>query len=133
GAEGRAGARGAVVGMRAARGGASKRSVHPSGSGALGPAGYRPVAEDALPVPLPGYAPRLATETLVRAASAHGVRTAVLRPGIVYGRAGGILAAYLRAARARGAAPYVGVGTNRWPTVHLDDLAALYVRALAPP
>lgn len=29
-----------------------------------------------------------------------------------------------------GAAPYVGDGKNHWPTVHVVDLANLYVRAL---
>jgi nucleoside-diphosphate-sugar epimerase len=57
------------------------------------------------------------------------VRSVVLRPGIVYGAGGGIPGML-----ARGELPVVGDGRQRWPLVHLDDLADLYLRALeAPP
>jgi nucleoside-diphosphate-sugar epimerase len=56
------------------------------------------------------------------------VRAIVVRPGIVYGRGGGIPAML-----ARGELPVIAPGTQRWPLVHVDDLADLYVRAFAAP
>src|SRR5437879_11386589 len=54
---------------------------------------------------------------------------------MVYGRGGGIPAGFVQSARDDGAARYVGTGENRWPFVHVDDLADLYLLALeqAPP
>ena len=50
---------------------------------------------------------------------------------MVYGRGGSfIIPKLLHAARQEGVAHYVGTGENRWSTVHVDDLADLYVRAL---
>ncbi len=53
----------------------------------------------------------------------------VLRPGCVYGGAGGLTALWFQGALERKAAPIVGDGGNRWAVVHLDDLADLYARA----
>jgi len=65
----------------------------------------------------------------------RGLRAVVIRPAIVYGRGGGIPAGFVDAARKDGAARYIGNGDNRWPFVHVDDLADLYLLALekAPP
>ena len=59
----------------------------------------------------------------------------MIRPAIVYGRGGGIPAGFVESAQKEGAARYVGTGENRWPFVHVDDLAELYLLALekAPP
>ncbi|ATB47102.1 NAD-dependent epimerase/dehydratase family protein [Corallococcus macrosporus] len=65
-----------------------------------------------------------------RVLSAPGVRGVVIRPGIVYGRTGGIPMMLAASARDDGAARYVGTGENRWPVVFIEDLAQLYVRAL---
>jgi nucleoside-diphosphate-sugar epimerase len=54
----------------------------------------------------------------------------VIRPAVVYGRAGGIPAMLVQSARETGAARYIGDGENRWPLVHVEDLAELYVLAL---
>jgi nucleoside-diphosphate-sugar epimerase len=64
-----------------------------------------------------------------------GIRSVVIRPAIVYGRGGGIPAGFVESAGKEGAARYVGTGQNRWPLVHVDDLADLYLLALekAPP
>jgi nucleoside-diphosphate-sugar epimerase len=60
----------------------------------------------------------------------RGIRSVVIRPAIVYGRGGGIPAGFIESARKEGAARYVGTGKNRWPLVHVDDLADLYLLAL---
>lgn len=81
------------------------------------------------------YAPRPAELVAWRASlegevlgAGGGVRGVVVRPGIVYGRGGGIPGMV-----ARGELPVILPGTQRWPLVHLDDLAKLYVRALGAP
>lgn len=38
-------------------------------------------------------------------------------------------AGFVESARQEGAARYVGTGKNRWPLVHVDDLADLYLLA----
>ena len=60
----------------------------------------------------------------------RGIRSVVIRPAIVYGRGGGIPAGFVESARKEGAARHVGTGKNRWPLVHVDDLADLYLLAL---
>jgi nucleoside-diphosphate-sugar epimerase len=58
-----------------------------------------------------------------------GIRSVVVRPGIVYGGArGGIPAMFFGTALKNGTAQTVGTGDNHWPMVHIDDLAELYVR-----
>ncbi|GAA0408550.1 NAD-dependent epimerase/dehydratase family protein [Microbispora corallina] len=55
----------------------------------------------------------------------------VVRAALVYGRGGsGLLEGMIGGARARGAATYIGEGANRWSSVHVDDLARLYVAAV---
>jgi hypothetical protein len=56
----------------------------------------------------------------------------VVRPAFVFGHGGNeILRALIRAAAASGVAAYPGDGRNSWPNVHVDDLAALYLAAVA--
>lgn len=58
-----------------------------------------------------------------------GIRSVVVRPGIVYGGArGGIPSMFFGTALKHGAAQTIGEGANHWPMVHVDDLAELYVR-----
>lgn len=58
---------------------------------------------------------------------AAGVRTAVIRPAIVYGGARGIVGDLLKDA-ANGLVRVVGEGRNHWPCIYNRDLADLYVR-----
>ena len=80
------------------------------------------------PIALVAWRP--AVEQLTLASAPHNVRAIVIRPGVVYGRGRGIPADFARSARETGAARYVGDGANRWPMIHADDLARLYVLAL---
>ena len=73
---------------------------------------------------------RPAVEEAARSAAERGVRGVVLRPTVVYGRGGGTPGSMARSARRRGVVRYVGDGAQRWPFVHVDDLAELYVLAL---
>ncbi|NJP25571.1 NAD-dependent epimerase/dehydratase family protein [Microbispora sp. SCL1-1] len=55
----------------------------------------------------------------------------VIRAALVYGRGGsGLLQGLIGAGRQNGMVPYIGDGANEWSSVHVDDLAALYVAVL---
>jgi len=52
----------------------------------------------------------------------------VIRPGMVYGDDGGLVHGLLTTkAVERGTGVYIGPPGTRWPVVHVDDLAALYL------
>ena len=70
---------------------------------------------------------RVAHEQRVLAGASDHLRTAVIRPGIVYGGSRGIIADVLKDA-ANSLIRVVGSGKNRWPLVYDRDLADLYVR-----
>ena len=65
-------------------------------------------------------------ERVLAAAGAH-LRTAVIRPGIVYGGNRGIVSDLLKNAL-NGLIRVIGTGENYWPLVYDRDLADLYVR-----
>jgi nucleoside-diphosphate-sugar epimerase len=68
-------------------------------------------------------------EQIVLDAGRNGLRTVVVRPGIVYGGSRGIVSDLLKDAM-NGLVRVIGPGRNRWPTVYDRDLAELYVRLL---
>jgi nucleoside-diphosphate-sugar epimerase len=110
--------------------GANKPFVYTSGIWSHGDTGGAVVDETTPPRPAALVAWRQGVEDRVRAAAGRGIRTVVIRPAIVYGRGGGIPAGFVESARTEGAARYIGTGKNRWPFVHVDDLADLYLLAL---
>jgi nucleoside-diphosphate-sugar epimerase len=72
-------------------------------------------------------------EALVLEGSSSGrVRTAVIRPGIVYGGARGVIGELLKDAR-NGLLRVVGDGRNHWPCIYDRDLADLYLRVAMSP
>jgi nucleoside-diphosphate-sugar epimerase len=75
---------------------------------------------------------RPAHEELVLAGGNGTLRTAVIRPGIVYGGARGIIGDLLKDAR-NGLLRVVGDGRNHWPCIYDRDLADVYVRVAATP
>ncbi len=60
----------------------------------------------------------------------RGIRGVVVRPGLIYGRAGGWLAGLIIRARETGMSRYIGNGQNLTSTIHVDALADLYLRAM---
>jgi nucleoside-diphosphate-sugar epimerase len=70
---------------------------------------------------------RLEHERIVLEAGGSGVRTVVIRPGVVYGGARGIIGDLLKDA-ANGLVRVVGAGANHWACIYDRDLADLYVR-----
>jgi nucleoside-diphosphate-sugar epimerase len=102
-----------------------KPFVYTSGVWILGDTRGQVYDESSPLSPLPFVAWRPEAENL--ALTGGGV---VIRPAVVYGRAGGLPAMLVKSASESGAAQYIGSGENRWPLVHLEDLAELYVLAL---
>jgi nucleoside-diphosphate-sugar epimerase len=132
--------RGAVEALIAALSGSGKPFIHSSGSSivadlALGESSDR-IFDEATPLePLPERAGRVAIDRLVLAAP--GIRSVVLCNAMIYGEALGPPAqsvqipALVRQAKASGIVRYIGRGLNRWSNVHIADVAALYLLALA--
>lgn len=58
------------------------------------------------------------------------LRASTIHPAGVWHDNGGAIGRILRAARAGRAPGLIGSGSARWPLVHADDLAALYVKVL---
>ena len=126
-----AGDRAAVQAILGALNGSSKPFVYTSIATVYGDTGA-PVADEDAPLhALAFHRWRPAVEQDVLGATSWDVRSIVLRPAPVYGRSGGSSVLLLvHSARQAGAARYIGAGENRWSTVHVDDLADLYVLAL---
>ncbi|MFL9926646.1 NAD-dependent epimerase/dehydratase family protein [Herbaspirillum lusitanum] len=74
-----------------------------------------------------------------RILSAPGVRGIVICNTLIYGKGRGLnphsvqTPALVKNALARGVVQIVGAGLNRWSTVHIDDVCALYQLALEAP
>ncbi len=110
--------------------GSGKPFIYTSGIWLLGNTGEKPADESEALNPIALVAWRPAVEAMVLDSAKHGVRAIVIRPAIVFGLGGGIPADLVKSARETGAARYVGDGQNRWPMVHVRDLADLFARAL---
>lgn len=76
--------------------------------------------------PSPLVAWRLTHEARALRVEGGPRRVAVVRPGVVYGRAGGSIARMFATAQRAGAADFIGDGSNHWSMIHVDDLARLY-------
>lgn len=116
----------------AALDGSNKSLIYISGSSKYGDTGNAEPATEEM------FVRRLATpalagspEHVTHTAAGRGIRgVVVVGAGILYGRDGGATPTFwLKDARERGAAWYIGAGTQRWSAVHVDDLARLVVRA----
>jgi nucleoside-diphosphate-sugar epimerase len=125
----------AIDAILGALAGSNKPFIYTSGIWSHGDTGGKVVDETSPPQPAALVAWRQGVEDRVFAGAKRGIRTTIIRPAIVYGRGGGIPAGFVESARQEGAARYIGTGKNRWPLVHVEDLADLYVLALekAPP
>src|SRR5262245_14143418 len=105
--------------------------IYTSGVWVLGPCPTP--ADETTPVnPIAQSAWRAPHEQRVLEASASGLRTVVVRPGVVYGGSRGIVGDLLKDA-ANGLVRVIGSGDNHWPLVYERDLGELYVRLVASP
>jgi nucleoside-diphosphate-sugar epimerase len=86
-----------------------------------------PATEDAPINPIAAASFRPALERLVLEAGGDHLRAIVVRPGVVYGGAAGIVGDIFKAA-SNGLVRVIGDGNNHWPLVYDRDLADLYAR-----
>ena len=109
--------------------GGPRTFIYTSGIWVLGP---QPDGADetASLAPATHVAWRPAHEQQVLAARTGALRTAVVRPGIVYGGSRGIVSDMLKDAL-NGLVRVIGDGKNRWPCVYDRDLGDLYARLVA--
>ena len=137
-----AGHRGAAQAMVAALAGTGKAFIHTSGSSIVGARARGELVEavfdeDTPFIPTPQRAARVEIDRLVRAAAGHGVRAAVIAPSLIYGRGRGLnphsiqVPWLIALAKKAGVAKHIDSGENRWSNVHIDDLVALYLAAIA--
>jgi nucleoside-diphosphate-sugar epimerase len=98
--------------------------VYTSGVWVLGHS-PRPATEETPVNPAAHVAWRPAHERLVLDAGADGLRTIVVRPGIVFGSSRGIVGDLFKDA-SNGLVRVIGDGENRWPLVYDRDLGSLY-------
>jgi len=119
---------GVLDAVLAALRGSGKPFIYTSGIWVMGSTGGKVVDESSPVNPTPLVAWRPAHEQ--RVLQADGMKGIVIRPAMVYGRGGGIAGGFAASAREKGVVQVVGTGENRWPFVHVDRLADLYVLAL---
>ncbi|PZW45643.1 nucleoside-diphosphate-sugar epimerase [Humitalea rosea] len=132
--------RGAIEALVAGLAGSGKALLHTSGSSlvgdtAMGEPSDAVFAEDTPVTPAPEKAARVALNDYVLA-QAPGIRSVVLCNTLIYGDTLGVpaqsvqLPRLIAQARQSGIARYIGRGLNRWSTVHVADVADLYLLAL---
>jgi nucleoside-diphosphate-sugar epimerase len=106
--------------------GSSKPLLLTSGVWCYGATGDNAATEATPPNPPAFLDARPVFEGVVLDAVSKGVRSMVVRPGIVYGEGKGIPTLYVGAAHEQGGARVIGDGSNHWSVVHVDDVAKLY-------
>lgn len=114
---------------RLSEGAQRRRFLYTSGIWVLGDTDGALADETSTPRPpaLVGWRPEV--EGIVTDAHRRGHSAWVVRPGVVWGGSGGLLA--MMASSLEGdAVRVVGDGENRVPMIHREDLGRLYVRAL---
>src|SRR5260221_6813466 len=122
--------------------GSGKAFIQTSGSSivgdkAAGELGTLIYDEETPVKPLPEKAPRVAINNAVLAAAKSGVRAIVLCPSLIYGTGAGIhkesvqVPRLIALAKESGVPRHVGRGENIWSHVHIDDVAELFLLALA--
>lgn len=108
--------------------GSDRPFVVSAGVGVMTPG--RAATEDDAPIPS-SLLPRSASEEAAMSLAAHGVRASVLRlPQVHNLEKQGLITVLIEIAREKGVSAFVGDGANRWPAVHVLDVARLYKLAL---
>jgi nucleoside-diphosphate-sugar epimerase len=129
----------AIEALAAALAGSGKALIHTSGTSivadeAMGEPSDKVFDEDTPFTPAPEKAARVALDRFVLAAP--GVRSIVLCNSLIYGTGLGAepesaqLPRLAALARETGVARHIGRGLNVWSTVHIADVADLYLLAL---
>jgi nucleoside-diphosphate-sugar epimerase len=96
----------------------------------------RVFSEDTPFTPMPEKATRVAIDQQILGSALDGVRSAVIRPSLIYGRGIGVEGAsvqipkLIEQAKSSGVARHIGRGLNIWSHVHIQDVVDLYLLAL---
>ena len=105
------------------------RLIYTGGCWLFGATGHRAAADETAAFdPPPDFA--WMVEAAHRVLAAPGVDAIVVHPAMVFARDAGVFARFAEEARSGGPIRVVGSEAVRWPLVHRDDLAQLYVLAL---
>ncbi|MEM6539354.1 MAG: SDR family oxidoreductase [Pseudomonadota bacterium] len=122
---------GAVEAMLSVLGGTAKSFLYTSGAGVFADTGDQVVDETDTPNATGDVGLRIPIEQTVLKASEQNIRTIVIRPGLVYGKGGsGVMHALIGLVQQAGATHTVGNGHHAWSSIHVEDLAKLYVKAI---
>lgn len=124
--------------------GSNKIFIHTSGSSivadeANGAPSDRIFHEDTPFTPTQAKQARVDIDNLVLASAKRGVRAMVICPCMIYGQGGGLnsesqqIPALIRQAMKSGVVRHIGRGENVWSTIHIQDLAKLYLAAIEAP
>lgn len=118
----------AIAAMGDVLAGTNKPFIVTSGTGLIAPG--KVTTEDMRPA-ASAHIPRVSEQTGLAYAS-RGVRAMTIRLPQVHGGEGkaGLITYLLNIAREKGAAAYIGDGSDRWPSAHRLDVARLYRLAL---
>lgn len=106
--------------------GTLRQVVYTSGIWVLGASPGETYEDAPTDHPAPLVAWRVGHERQILDVDGDALATAVVRPGMVYGHEGSLIARYFETAEKSGAADYVGDGQNHLPMIHVDDLARFY-------
>lgn len=118
----------AIEAMGAVLAGSDRPLIVATGLAGLAGPGQLPTEESSVPPDFPF--PRVSEQTAL-AQVAKGVCASVMRlPQVHDTRKQGLITLAIATAREKGAAAYVGDGTNRWAAAHISDVARLYRLAL---
>lgn len=105
-----------------------KAFIYTSGVWVYGSTGYKTVDESTPVNPIDLIKWRSEHEQKVLNAASSKLRTVIMRPGIVYGKAGGLTDIFFTTSQ-NGETVVIEEGRNRWAMIHAQDLAYAYVAA----
>ena len=121
----------AVEAMLSILEGSGKPFVYTSGAGVFAETGDKVVDETVSPNATGDVGLRIPIEQTVLKAAENNISTIVVRPGLVYGNGGSQIMMAMAVLVLQAGGPHtVGNGQNAWSSVHVEDLADLYVKAL---
>ncbi len=104
--------------------GSNKPFVVTSGTAIAANVDGKPSTEDG---PTAAWNPRAASEAAMKAFTARGVNTSVVRlPQVHDTRKQGLIPYVAAIAREKKVSAYIGEGANRWPAAHVSDVSRLY-------
>jgi nucleoside-diphosphate-sugar epimerase len=104
--------------------GSGKAFIYTSGSSVYGDTGQQYAVETD---PTVSNWRTQVEQTVLNTPNLHSI---VIRPALVYGHGGGIIPRFINHAVETGTAIQIEDGKSFWSTIHVDDLARLYVTAL---